>query len=71
MSDLITTSSNWPAPSSKILSDETIGLARRYATNGPRYTSYPTAPQFSSDFEKQPYLDWQAQKTRVAEPLSI
>ena len=71
MSDLITTSSNWPAPSSKILSDEAINLARRYATNGPRYTSYPTAPQFSSDFEKQPYLDWQAQKTRAAEPLSI
>ena len=71
MSDLITTSSNWPRPSAEILSDEAIDLARRYATNGPRYTSYPTAPQFSSDFEKQPYLDWQAQKTRAAEPLSI
>ena len=25
-------------------------LLRRYDTPGPRYTSYPTAPQFSSSF---------------------
>jgi len=27
-----------------------LELIRRYDTPGPRYTSYPTAPQFSSDF---------------------
>ena len=26
------------------------GLLRRYDRPGPRYTSYPTAPQFSADF---------------------
>ena len=27
-------------------------LLRRYDTPGPRYTSYPTAPQFSPDFDE-------------------
>ena len=26
------------------------GLLRRYDRPGPRYTSYPTAPQFNADF---------------------
>ena len=29
------------------------GLLRRYDRPGPRYTSYPTAPQFSLDFDEQ------------------
>ncbi len=35
-------------------------LAMKYAGTGPRYTSYPTAPQFRQDFPMQEYLDWQA-----------
>lgn len=31
-------------------------LIRRYDRRGPRYTSYPTAPQFSEDFELGSYL---------------
>ena len=48
-----------------------IALARRYATSGPRYTSYPTAPQFSETFDLRRYLDWQARKERHAQPLSL
>lgn len=36
-----------------------VALAARYACNGPRYTSYPTAPQFRQDFPMQEYRDWQ------------
>jgi oxygen-independent coproporphyrinogen-3 oxidase len=48
-----------------------IAMARKYATSGPRYTSYPTAPQFSDDFDVQRYLNWQVFKERHADPLSI
>ena len=34
-----------------------IDLARRYDINGPRYTSYPTAPQFREDFGAQQLRD--------------
>jgi oxygen-independent coproporphyrinogen-3 oxidase len=33
-------------------------LIRRYDTFGPRYTSYPTAVQFTSDFNADDYLKW-------------
>tara|TARA_R110002110_G_scaffold406421_1_gene626363 strand:+ start:179038 stop:180411 length:1374 start_codon:yes stop_codon:yes gene_type:complete len=36
-----------------------MALAQKYACSGPRYTSYPTAPQFRGDFPLQQYLDWQ------------
>lgn len=48
-----------------------MALARRYATSGPRYTSYPTAPQFSETFDLRGYLDWQARRERRAQPLSL
>lgn len=48
-----------------------MALARRYATSGPRYTSYPTAPQFSETFDLRTYLDWQARRERRAQPLSL
>ncbi len=38
---------------------EDMRLAAKYACQGPRYTSYPTSPQFSETFELQQYLDWQ------------
>ena len=34
-------------------------LAVKYACEGPRYTSYPTAPQFRQDFPAEQYLAWQ------------
>lgn len=36
---------------------KTARLARKYARQGPRYTSYPTAPQFSDQFQISEYLD--------------
>ena len=36
-----------------------LELARKYASQGPRYTSYPTAPQFRQDFPMGEYQDWQ------------
>ena len=48
-----------------------IAMARKYATSGPRYTSYPTAPQFSEDFELQRYLNWQQRQERHHDPLSL
>jgi oxygen-independent coproporphyrinogen-3 oxidase len=34
-------------------------LAAKYACQGPRYTSYPTAPQFRQDFPLEQYHEWQ------------
>ncbi|NND69867.1 MAG: oxygen-independent coproporphyrinogen III oxidase [Halioglobus sp.] len=46
-------------------------LARKYASEGPRYTSYPTAPQFNTDF-CQAGQDWLAmESTESSEPLSL
>jgi oxygen-independent coproporphyrinogen III oxidase len=38
---------------------EDMELAMKYASQGPRYTSYPTAPQFRQDFPMQEYRNWQ------------
>ncbi|MFK8041271.1 oxygen-independent coproporphyrinogen III oxidase [Congregibacter sp.] len=48
-----------------------IAMAKRYATNGPRYTSYPTAPQFSEGFDLTRYRNWQGQEKRHSDPLSL
>jgi oxygen-independent coproporphyrinogen-3 oxidase len=37
-----------------------IALAEKYACQGPRYTSYPTAAQFTEDFPLRDFLDWAA-----------
>lgn len=37
--------------------DFDIELVRRYDQAGPRYTSYPTAPQFQSGLDERRYLD--------------
>lgn len=48
-----------------------LDLARKYATQGPRYTSYPTAPQFNTAF-CQPGQDWLATAaSESAAPLSL
>ena len=33
------------------------GLLQKYDVSGPRYTSYPTAAQFSSDFDGSDFLN--------------
>jgi oxygen-independent coproporphyrinogen III oxidase len=43
------------------------GLLRRYDIPGPRYTSYPTAPQFGGDFGEGEYRE-QARRTNAADP---
>ncbi len=48
-----------------------IAMARKYACQGPRYTSYPTAPQFTEDFRLERYLNWQSRQGLRTEPLSI
>ena len=49
-----------------------IELASKYACQGPRYTSYPTAPQFKQDFGLQQYVDWQQREGSLShEPLSL
>ncbi|MEO0974814.1 MAG: radical SAM protein, partial [Pseudomonadota bacterium] len=48
-------------------------LIRRYGGRGPRYTSYPTAPQFNDGFTSRDYLRHAAQSNAGTEaaPLSL
>ncbi|WP_207796457.1 oxygen-independent coproporphyrinogen III oxidase [Pseudohalioglobus lutimaris] len=47
-------------------------LARKYASQGPRYTSYPTAPQFRQDFPMAEYRSWQGTEgDHKRAPLSL
>jgi oxygen-independent coproporphyrinogen-3 oxidase len=47
-------------------------LAAKYACQGPRYTSYPTAPQFREDFPRDQYFDWQrSDGEHKTAPLSL
>jgi oxygen-independent coproporphyrinogen-3 oxidase len=47
-------------------------LASKYTRQGPRYTSYPTAPQFHSDFPQEQYYRWQHNKgDDKSSPLSL
>lgn len=43
-------------------------LIRRYDRSGPRYTSYPTAPQMTDDFGPTEYAQWAA-RTNAADPI--
>ena len=48
-------------------------LLTQYDISGPRYTSYPTAPQFSEDFDEQAYRNSIAESNGdfLVRPLSI
>lgn len=46
-------------------------LLRKYDVRGPRYTSYPTAPQFSDGFGEQEYAQVAAQVGQKEAPLSL
>lgn len=46
-------------------------LIRRYDLAGPRYTSYPTAPQFSTEFSEQQLQQAITRSNSTARPLSL
>ncbi|MBT8120515.1 MAG: oxygen-independent coproporphyrinogen III oxidase [Gammaproteobacteria bacterium] len=48
-------------------------LIRRYDTFGPRYTSYPTAVQFTTDYDDSDYLRWvkHSNEDPIPAPLSL
>ncbi len=47
-------------------------LISRYNVSGPRYTSYPTAVQFSDQYQEQDYREWAQRSNREPEkPVSL
>ena len=46
-------------------------MLNRYGVNGPRYTSYPTAPQFHTGFTSDDYRDAVVRSNREGGPLSV
>jgi oxygen-independent coproporphyrinogen III oxidase len=46
-------------------------LIRRYDKSGPRYTSYPTAPQFTTDFGPEAYKAWAKRSNGGAAPRGL
>ena len=42
-------------------------LIKRYDISAPRYTSYPTAPQFQA-LSRERYLDWAAESNKGTNP---
>jgi len=48
-------------------------LIRRYDTFGPRYTSYPTAVQFTTEYDAKDYLNWvkYSNEDPIPAPLSL
>ena len=54
---------NMPVWDSKII--------KKYDLTGPRYTSYPTAVEFSEEFDRQTYMSGAMQSTAINRPLSL
>jgi oxygen-independent coproporphyrinogen-3 oxidase len=49
-----------------------MNLAVKYACQGARYTSYPTAPQFRQNFQRDQYYTWQhSDGPHKSAPLSL
>ena len=48
-----------------------MDMVRRYSGSGPRYTSYPTAPHFSQDFDEAAYRERVAASNAAGGPLSL
>jgi oxygen-independent coproporphyrinogen-3 oxidase len=46
-------------------------LIQRYAGSGPRYTSYPTAMEFSPAVNEQTYREWVRASNEIGRPLSL
>ncbi len=61
-------------PKSKRLSPDTVPsrLLKKYYKSGPRYTSYPTAPQFKSEFDREAVLaEWRKTNLPQGKGLSL
>lgn len=48
-----------------------LELVRKYNVPGPRYTSYPTAPQFAADIDRQLLRDAITRDNSAGRPLSL
>jgi len=62
------------APKNKRLSPDTVPhhLLQKYYARGPRYTSYPTAPQFQSEFDCAAVLEeWRKTNLPQGKGLSL
>jgi oxygen-independent coproporphyrinogen-3 oxidase len=60
------------SPQLDAASNDGMALAKKYACQGPRYTSYPTAPQFQPQFPMTQYESWQRQSAvQSRSPLSL
>ena len=46
-------------------------LIQRYAGSGPRYTSYPTAMEFSPAVDARLHSDWVRASNAIGRPLSL
>jgi len=46
-------------------------LIKRYAGSGPRYTSYPTAMEFSPAVDERTYREWVRASNGIGRPLSL
>ena len=46
-------------------------LLQKFDINGPRYTSYPSADRFHSDFSEQDYVDSLQRVAKLKEPMSL
>jgi oxygen-independent coproporphyrinogen III oxidase len=47
-------------------------LAAKYGSQGPRYTSYPTAPQLKQNFPREKYYNWlRDNQNKDTSPLSL
>ncbi len=62
----------WTVTASRDLRGLCPELLEKYDKPGPRYTSYPTAPHFSTDFDEDAYRQrLKAASSRPDEPLSM
>ena len=48
-----------------------VDLLQKYDVSGPRYTSYPTAAQFTGDFDGSDFLNAVYSPVEVIAPLSL
>ncbi len=62
------TDSSAPLPAA---AEVDLGLVRKYNVPGPRYTSYPTAPQFTETTPPEVLLDAIRRDNQTASPLSL
>lgn len=55
----------------KLTGNHQLALARKYSCQAPRYTSYPTALQFSDNIDLQQYRNWAQNQADSNDALSL